>query len=65
MTTRKKHNNQSLVKKYAISKITIPPPINPSHTLSVIAVIIKEITSHKIKDIQPPFPELFIVISFS
>ena len=45
-------------------KMTIPPPIIPPRTLSVIAPIINDAIIHIIKEMQPPFPELLIIYDF-
>lgn len=42
-------------------KMTIPPPIIPPRTLSVIAPIINDAIIHIIKEMQPPFPELLMM----
>ena len=42
-------------------KMTIPPPIIPPKTLSVIAPIINDAIIHIIKEMQPPFPELLMM----
>lgn len=41
--------------------MTIPPPIIPPRTLSVIAAIINDAIIHIIKEMQPPFPELLMM----